>query len=272
MLIEYPLLPRCRDHPNAADNVSNIGPDHLTWLMRRAGLHGVRRGRPKGTTIASDVTARPADLVQRQFRATGPIPLRVRDLTYLRIWIGFAYPRLVAVVESVGRRPAAPTRQHTCDDDGREVDDELQRRTGRLVANAVRDGDRSVGRGGIVVTEISTPTNVPGFAEVSDSIPATPARADHPRQGIRAPDEVGQRPLVQQHRLVDKPGCGEQPGGHDHPDATVDTDPTTFNDVIWGELSVTDAEATRGLTVTGERRRVKQFLTVFPLPEPAVVP
>jgi DNA-binding HxlR family transcriptional regulator len=61
-------------------------------------------------------------------------------------------------------------------------------------------------------------------------------------------------------------------GEHDHPTATLDTDPTTLNEVIWGDLSLADAEAAQGMTIIGDRRRVEQFLKMFPLPEPAVVP
>jgi DNA-binding HxlR family transcriptional regulator len=67
-------------------------------------------------------------------------------------------------------------------------------------------------------------------------------------------------------------GIAIERGEHDHPDAAIVTDPATLNDVIWGDLSLADAEAARGLTITGDRRRVERFLKMFPLPEPAVVP
>ena len=41
-------------------------------LMRAAGLQGARRGRRCRTTIPDESTARPADLVKRQFRAERP--------------------------------------------------------------------------------------------------------------------------------------------------------------------------------------------------------
>jgi transposase InsO family protein len=68
-----------------------IGRDHLARLMRRLGLAGVRRGKPKRTTIADTAAARPADLVRRQFSAARPNQLWVCDLTYIRTWVGFAY-------------------------------------------------------------------------------------------------------------------------------------------------------------------------------------
>jgi putative transposase len=77
-----------------------IGRDRLARLMRRLGLHGVRRGKPKRTTIADSTAARPADLVQRRFRAGRPNQLWVCDLTYIRTWAGFAYLALVIDVYS----------------------------------------------------------------------------------------------------------------------------------------------------------------------------
>jgi transposase InsO family protein len=78
----------------------NIGRDHLARLMRQLGLQGVRRGRPKRTTIADSAAARPADLVRRQFHAQRPNQLWVCDLTYIRTWVGFAYLALVIDVYS----------------------------------------------------------------------------------------------------------------------------------------------------------------------------
>ncbi len=77
-----------------------IGRDQAGRLMRELGLHGVRRGKPKRTTIAADTTARPADLVRRNFRAARPDQLWVCDLTYIRTWAGFAYLALVIDVHS----------------------------------------------------------------------------------------------------------------------------------------------------------------------------
>jgi putative transposase len=77
-----------------------VGRDHLARLMRRLGLQGVRRGRPKRTTIADTAAARPTDLVRRQFHAQRPNQLWVCDLTYIRTWVGFAYLALVIDVYS----------------------------------------------------------------------------------------------------------------------------------------------------------------------------
>jgi putative transposase len=60
-------------------------------LMHTLGLSGVVRGRHRRTTVPDEVTPRPADLVERHFRAPVPNRLWVADLTYVRTWSGFAY-------------------------------------------------------------------------------------------------------------------------------------------------------------------------------------
>ena len=65
-------------------------------LMRHMGIRGARRGRKVfTTTTADDVTARPADLVQRQFSAPAPNRLWLCDITYVRTWSGTVYVSLV---------------------------------------------------------------------------------------------------------------------------------------------------------------------------------
>jgi putative transposase len=64
-------------------------------LMRELGISGVRRGRPKRTTVAAEVAARPGDLVERRFHAPAPNRLWVADLTYVRTWSGFVYVAFV---------------------------------------------------------------------------------------------------------------------------------------------------------------------------------
>jgi putative transposase len=79
-------------------------------LMRQMGLAGRVRGKKKRTTIPDPTAPRPADLVERQFRAAAPNQLWVADLTYVATWSGFAYTAFVIDVFSrriVGWRVAA---------------------------------------------------------------------------------------------------------------------------------------------------------------------
>jgi putative transposase len=78
----------------------SIGRDQTGRLMRELGLAGVRRGKPKRTTIPDTAAERAADLVNRHFHAVAPNRLWVCDLTYLRTWAGFAYLALVIDVYS----------------------------------------------------------------------------------------------------------------------------------------------------------------------------
>src|SRR5438874_2311483 len=72
-------------------------------LMRAMGLRGATRGRAFTiTTTGDDVTARPADLVQRAFTATRPNQLWVADLTYVATWRGFVY--VAFVIDVFARR------------------------------------------------------------------------------------------------------------------------------------------------------------------------
>jgi transposase InsO family protein len=71
-------------------------------LMREMGLRGAVRGRKFKTTITDDATARPADLVQRDFSATRPNQLWVSDLTYVATWRGFVY--VAFVIDVFARR------------------------------------------------------------------------------------------------------------------------------------------------------------------------
>jgi len=64
-------------------------------LMRRMGIQGVVRGKRQKTTIPDEATARPADLVKRDFTAERPNQLWVADLTYVATWSGFVYVAFV---------------------------------------------------------------------------------------------------------------------------------------------------------------------------------
>ncbi|MBJ7613983.1 MAG: IS3 family transposase [Candidatus Dormibacteraeota bacterium] len=87
-----------------------VGRDRVARLMRALRLEGVRRGKRKRTTLPAEVGERPADLVERQFRAGAPNQLWVADLTYISTWSGFVYTALVVDVFSrfiVGWRVSA---------------------------------------------------------------------------------------------------------------------------------------------------------------------
>jgi transposase InsO family protein len=72
-------------------------------LMRALGLRGVVRGRAWTTTTQADTAAaRPADLVNRDFRATRPNQLWVSDFTYVATWAGFVY--VAFVIDVFARR------------------------------------------------------------------------------------------------------------------------------------------------------------------------
>jgi putative transposase len=63
--------------------------------MRRAGLRGATRGKVKRTTIPAEASARPRDLVDRDFSVPAPDRLWVADLTYVRTWSGYVYVSFV---------------------------------------------------------------------------------------------------------------------------------------------------------------------------------
>ena len=69
-------------------------------LMRAAGLRGVIRAKSPRTTRPAPETARPADLVERQFTAHAPNQLWVADITYIRTFSGWVYAAFVIDVFS----------------------------------------------------------------------------------------------------------------------------------------------------------------------------
>jgi putative transposase len=69
-------------------------------LMRELGLAGAVRGKARRTTVADESAPRPADLVERDFRAARPNRLWVADLTYVRTRSGFVYVALIVDVHS----------------------------------------------------------------------------------------------------------------------------------------------------------------------------
>jgi putative transposase len=68
-----------------------VGRDRAARLMHELDLEGAVRGKRKRTTVAGELDERPADLVDRNFRAPAPNRLWVADLTYVNTWSGFVY-------------------------------------------------------------------------------------------------------------------------------------------------------------------------------------
>lgn len=69
-------------------------------LMRGLGIAGVVRGKTVRTTWPDQAAERPADLVDRQFRADAPNRLWVADLTYVKTHSGWVYVAFVIDVFS----------------------------------------------------------------------------------------------------------------------------------------------------------------------------
>ncbi len=65
-------------------------------LMRQAGLAGARRGKRFVTTRPDSASARPPDLVKRNFTAARPNLLWLVDFTYVATWSGMAFTAFVA--------------------------------------------------------------------------------------------------------------------------------------------------------------------------------
>jgi len=77
-----------------------VGRDQVRRLMVELGLKGVMRGKRKRTTIPEESAPRPADLVERNFRAPGPNQIWVCDFTYVWTRLGFLYVSFVVDVFS----------------------------------------------------------------------------------------------------------------------------------------------------------------------------
>ena len=78
-----------------------VGRCRVERLMRQHAIQGAMPvGRRRRTTIADQAATRPADLVERRFRADAPDRLWVCDLTYLKTLEGFVYLAFVKDVFS----------------------------------------------------------------------------------------------------------------------------------------------------------------------------
>lgn len=78
----------------------DVGRDQTARLMGIAGVVGVKRSKKVYTTKSDPASAKPADLVKRDFTATAPRRLWVADITYVATWSGFAYVAFVTDVYS----------------------------------------------------------------------------------------------------------------------------------------------------------------------------
>jgi putative transposase len=114
-------------------------------LMRGLGLRGVVRGKTSvRTTIGDEAAARPADLVQRQFRAAAPNRLWVADLTYVKTHTGWVYVAFIIDVFSrsvVGWQASRSLRTDLALD---ALEMALWRRRGQQLAGLVHHADRGV--------------------------------------------------------------------------------------------------------------------------------
>jgi putative transposase len=87
-------------HLNHEDDIT-VARCTVERLMKELGIAGCRRGRVfVRTTIGDETLERPADLVERQFRAPAPNRLWVADLTYVKTHAGWVYVAFIIDVFS----------------------------------------------------------------------------------------------------------------------------------------------------------------------------
>ncbi len=78
------------------------GRHRVARVMRSQGLRGVCRGRGWRTTVREERARPAADLVERNFTASGPDRLWVADVTYIPTWTGLLF--LAVVLDVFSRR------------------------------------------------------------------------------------------------------------------------------------------------------------------------
>ena len=121
-----------------------VGRDQVARLMRGLGLAGAVRGKTRRTTIPSELSPRPADLVNRSFSAPAPNRLWVADLTYVSTWAGFCYTAFVIDVFSrriVGWRVSSSLRAELALD---ALEMAIWSRQAQDLAGLVHHSDRGV--------------------------------------------------------------------------------------------------------------------------------
>ena len=91
-----------RIHAELRARGRGVSRNRVARLMRAAGIEGVSRRRTRKTTRRAAGTQPAADLVDRDFSASGPDELWVADITYVPTQAGFLY--LAVVVDAWSRR------------------------------------------------------------------------------------------------------------------------------------------------------------------------
>ncbi|MDQ6849750.1 MAG: IS3 family transposase [Actinomycetota bacterium] len=88
-----------RERPGGAPPIARCTVERL---MGELELRGAVRGKVKRTTISDPRAAKPADLVDRNFRPLTPDRLWVADFTYVSTWSGWCYTAFV--IDAYARR------------------------------------------------------------------------------------------------------------------------------------------------------------------------
>ncbi len=121
-----------------------VGRDRVARLMADLNLFGVVRGKAKRTTLPADSDVRPADLVDRVFKAVAPNLLWVADLTYVSTWAGTIYVSFVIDVFSrriVGWRVSSSLRADLALD---ALEMAIWTRGSKMLKGLVHHSDRGV--------------------------------------------------------------------------------------------------------------------------------
>lgn len=77
------------------DENIRVGRKRTARLMRRAGIQGVSRRKGRTTTVRDPKAMPAADLVERDFSASGPDQLWVGDITFVPTYAGFLFLAVV---------------------------------------------------------------------------------------------------------------------------------------------------------------------------------
>jgi putative transposase len=134
------------DHLNNEDHI-RVARCTVERLMDDLGIQGCRRGRIwVRTTEGDDTLDRPADLVERTFRASVPNRLWVADLTYVKTHSGWVYVAFIIDVFSrfiVGWQASRSLRSDLAID-ALEMAVHNRRRLGADLSGLVHHSDRGV--------------------------------------------------------------------------------------------------------------------------------